>query len=250
MSYPVIITYSNYGFVEMAENLLINIGKKAPNHRVVFYSLDEKIHIYLSEKFKNNSKYEFIPWYQDNISQDFHIVGTKSFIKLIQIKFHIIKKALQTYQKIFYIDCDVVFLKEPDPKFYDIYQDYDILFQSDKYPPESQNDITVCAGVMLIKNSVATNNFVDSIIKIQYMIPEISDQDAIYKYFEVNDVKSLDELKTLKIICAPCDIFMSGIFVRELKTMPGPATYLFHANFVKGKMNKCRLIAKVGEWYL
>lgn len=34
---PVLVSYSNYGYVAFAKNLLLNLNSNAPNHRVHFY---------------------------------------------------------------------------------------------------------------------------------------------------------------------------------------------------------------------
>lgn len=254
MSYPVIVTYANFGFVEFAENFLINVSKNAPNHSVIFYCLDEQLLLHLKKLYSNSIKFQFIAWYQKNISSHFLNYGTEQYNQLLQNKLCILKNALKNHEKVLYLDCDVVFLKEPDLDFYQKFSNYDMVFQSDSYPPTAQDDITVCAGIMIIKNSLAASRFIDDIIKIQEQNPNNHDQECMYIYFMENNVCSLNTLKSLldlNATCAPWNVFMAGIYVlRESAKIVQPSTYLFHANFVVGKMRKMNLLNQVGRLYL
>ena len=42
--FPVIISYSNYGYLTFAKNMLLNLNKLLKFHKVYFYCLDEKIY--------------------------------------------------------------------------------------------------------------------------------------------------------------------------------------------------------------
>jgi hypothetical protein len=265
MFYPVIVTYSNYGYIDFAENFLTNVQKKAPNHSILFYCLDQQIYDTLTVKYNqenqaNLPQITFIKQFLDNtasgilsttIAKEFHDYGTKICTHLLQRKFEIIKDALEKHAFILYLDCDVVFMNEIPIKFYSLHTQFDIVFQSDSYPSNTRDNIVVCNGIMLIRNSSAVQRFIETIIQVQNEYPDFHDQECVYAFFQKHNVSKLGDLENilgLKAICARWNVFMAGIYVRDAIAMPGPTTYLFHANHVIGKAPKIKLLEQVGEW--
>jgi len=254
MSNPVIVTYSNYGYLDFAENFIKNVSKKAPNHKIIFYCLDQQIFNTLSAKYNQNN-ITFIKRFGDDITKEFTNYGTSSYAKLLQCKFSIIKHALETNDFILYLDCDVVFINEIKSQFYKLHKNFDIVCQSDAYPSTASNrsNIVICNGIMLIRNTEATHSFINKILKIQEEYPESHDQECVYMYFYVNNIENTNDLERitgLKLICASWNVFMAGIYVINSAGFPDDTTFLFHANHVVGKFPKIQLLKWVGEWYM
>lgn len=251
MSYPVIITYSNYGYIDFAKNFIINITRKSPNHKVNFYCLDKKIYEELSQQFSGYNNIKFLEWFQEDSLTNFEVYGSNKYCKIIHIKFEIIKNALEINPFILYLDCDAISIHEITQEFYEKYKHFDIVFQNDTYPQGLEDDFHVCCGIMIIRDTNATKSFINKILDIQEKNSNMIDQSCVYEYFNeigINNLKELFNCTGLRLINAPWNVFMAGAYVRDKIANPDENTFLFHANHVTSKMNKIRLLKRVGEW--
>lgn len=59
LQFPVIISYSNYGYYDFAKNMLINLNNTITNHKVHFYCLDIDIYSALKQLVLPNIQVTF-----------------------------------------------------------------------------------------------------------------------------------------------------------------------------------------------
>lgn len=248
-TYPVIVTYSNYGYIDFAKNLLTNLSENAPNHTVAFYCTDDEIYNELTNEYSTNQKFIFVKWYLD-CTKEFINYGTGTYAKFLHNKFDIIESALKQHNFIMYIDCDVVCVKEPYVNYYNKYENYDVVFQTDSGDKPEQNNITVCAGIMLMRNNQGTQVFIDTIKQFQSMYPDKHDQECIHAYFKSLGISNLEEINDIKMICFPWREFMSGIYIKTGILPTDDRTYFIHANYVIGKNLKIHMLSKINKWYM
>jgi lipopolysaccharide biosynthesis glycosyltransferase len=249
---PVIVSCSNFGYLDFCENLLTSISRNAPSYNVVFYCLDSQIFESLSKKHKNpNFTFEV---FNTNVTNEYSSYGSSNFNKITFIKIQIILESLSKYQYIHFVDSDVVFLKEPSIEYYEKYTDYDIVFQKDAphTPPEKFTTWT-CTGNFVLKNTEETRNLLSKIIEYHSNNLHLNDQDCLMKILDSESIADIREYKYAKLYQFPPQDFVCGFYVRD----PTPRDYhvdyenamVFHANHVSGKDGKIELLKRIGGWY-
>ena len=82
-TYPVIISYCNFGYVKFAENCICSL-KIMKNHSIVFYCLDTDTYNYLSKLDTGDLNIKYILFDKYNLSKEFSIFNSQ-FSKIYEI---------------------------------------------------------------------------------------------------------------------------------------------------------------------
>ena len=254
MNLPLLITYSNIGFVRFAENLVLNLIERVKNHKTIFYCLDDKIYSYLNGKYKNHLLIEFVLCKTD-APESYQLYGTLEYNSITHKKIKILKNALRNYDFVHFIDSDVVCVHEPDELHYEKYKDYDIVFQYDcgymdgtKELHPLYNDWT-CTGNTTFRNTKGTLKMFDIIEEYQNKNPNRNDQECLMDYFRANGIKDIRNEPNAKLMVYPIEEYTNG-FMLNHKIYTLDKTYFFHANHMIGNIAKEYFLKYNQMWYL
>jgi hypothetical protein len=254
MSLPVLITYSNYGFLNFAENLILNLIDKVKNHKTIFYCLDKKTHTFLSKKYNNQDLIRFVLM-NTNVSENYQSYGTLEYNNITHKKIDILKHSIKKYNFIHFIDSDVVCIKEPDETHYEKYKNFDIVFQYDcgymdgiKELHPLYNDWT-CTGNTTFRNTEGTSKIFKIIEDYQRKNPNRNDQECLMDYFRTNGIIDIRNEPNAKLMVYPIEEYTNGYMINH-KIYTLDKTYFFHANHMIGNIAKEYLLRDNKMWYL
>ena len=251
--YPVIISYSNFGYAKFAENLLRSINQTMKHHRCHFYCLDDEILAYLSALSLPNITFELV---NEAVSKKFESYGSQAYNKITHTKMNILRKALKEFQYIHFVDSDVVCVKEPSVEHYRKYKEFDIVFQHDAgfhstthmHAP-TLHHIWACTGNTSLRNTPGTEFMLNKISEYQDRHPTANDQECLYRYFQDTGVTDIRNVKEAKLYTYEVAEYTNGYWInRDIGTLD--ATYFFHANHVTGPGQKIMLLRKAGQWFI
>lgn len=256
MEYPVIISYCNSGYHGFAHNMLISLNKTVKHHKVHFYCLDEELYEKLSKlEFPNiNLTLEIVN--NLNTSKNFEIYGSNNYNAITHTKVDILRKALNAYQFIHFIDCDVVCVKEPLLEHYEKYSEYDIVFQhdagmhsADKLHAPTLHHIWACTGNTSLRNTPGTHFILDKIQEYQIKFSNKNDQECLYQYFLDINVIDIRDFTHAKLFTYEIDEYTNGFWLnKNIGTLE--KTYFFHANHVDNHYNKVQLLKKANQLFV
>lgn len=244
MEYPVLITYSNYGYIDFAKNLILNLANVLKHHKLHFYCLDKQTYDELSKY-----TYDFltVELFEQNVSSEFQNYKTGLYNKLTHTKTNVLQNALSKYTFIHFIDCDVVCMKEPSAEHYSRYSSYDIVFQYDWFYSDIATHyfgIWQCTGNMSLRRSFNTLGVIGRIESLQTN-DAINDQQCLSEVFRLSNTTDIRNYKPAKLFVYPPEEYTNGSWKGNMDQ-----TYFFHANHVMGKENKIALLQKVKHWFL
>jgi len=246
MSFPVLITYSNYGYIDFAKNLILNLAGVSKNHKLHFYCLDKQTYDQLSREPRDFLTLEL---FEQDVSSNFENHNTDRYNKLTHTKTSVLRKALAVYSFIHFIDCDVVCMREPSLAHYEKYKNFDVVFQYDWYfknnVPTELFGLNQCTGNMSIRRTPQTMKFLDLWEYSQSVNRKYNDQVCLILLLDYYKLKDFRGFKMAKLWVYPPEEYTNG-------SWKGPLTkiYFFHANHVIGKEEKIKLLKKVGHWFL
>lgn len=260
---PVIITYANAGYISLAKNLITNLGKTLQYHSVCFYCLDQSIYEQLKTYIQKYPQLQvkLVQYFKDNSGVSTKQVSStryyssRTFATVTHIKTQILLDALEQFDFIHFIDCDVVCCKEPDAEYYAKYSDYDIVFQydagfysADKLDKNTLYWIWACTGNTTFRKNQQTIDFLHTWDQLQTKYNNRNDQSCLYQYFLDLGIKDIRDYKLAKLYTYPPTEFTNGFWLnRNIGTLKD--TYFFHANHVCGLDNKIKLLEKAGFFY-
>ena len=244
MSFPVLITYSNYGYIDFAKNLILNLARVLKNHKLHFYCLDKQTYDELSKEPRDFLTLEL---FEQNVSSDFESYNTDKYNKLTHTKTSVLRKALAAYPFIHFIDCDVVCMREPSLAHYEQYKHFDIVFQYDWYfknnVPTALFGIYQCTGNTSIRRTPQTMKLLDLWEYTQSANTKYNDQSCLTLLLNNSRIKDVRNFKVAKLWVYPPEEYTNGSWKGHLTKI-----YFFHANHVVGKADKINLLKKVGYW--
>jgi hypothetical protein len=248
MDTPVLITYSNYGYIDFAKNLILNLANILKHHKLHFYCLDKQTYDELSKY-----TYDFltVELFEQDVSSKFESYNTSEYKKLTHTKTSVLRAAFRHYPFIHFIDCDVVCLKEPSVDHYIPYKNFDIVFQSDfayKYKStECKNryslDYQQCTGNMSMRRTEGSMTVIILLEEKQAIRPGSHDQECLHKIFEQHRVFDIRGFRHAKLSVYPPEEYTNGSWKDSVDN-----TYFFHANHVVGKEHKIELLKNVNMW--
>lgn len=249
-NYPVIVSFSNFGYIKFAENCILSL-KKMKNHSVVFYCLDIDTYNYLSNIDTGNLDIKYILFDKFDIPKEFSNFYTKDFIKIVTKKLNVIFDALEKYKYIHYIDSDVVCINEPTITFYSDYTDYDIVFQYDG--TDFLYGINQCTGNMTLKYNYRTICLLKDMEEKLTNNTNLADQDALVDILSKLCKGDIRTIQYCKLSSYPIERYTSGyMFLNKIiqKENIIKDCYFFHANWCIGSDNKQNLLKNVDFWLI
>ena len=242
---PVLITYCNFGYIDFAKNLILNLANVLKNHKLHFYCLDMQIYDELS---KTPHEFMTLQLFEQDVSSDFEVYNSKKYNELTHTKTIVLRDALNRYPFIHFIDCDVVCLKEPTIDHYYQYSSCDIVFQYDYYYdklPEFYFKTWQCTGNMSLRRTPGTFNFIDNLELTQLNNTTKNDQDCLLTMFKLSKITDIRKYKSTRLFVYPPEEYTNGSWKGDMSN-----TYFFHANHVVGKEDKINLLKKIDHWFL
>lgn len=254
--FPVLISYSNNGYYDFAKNMLLNLNKTIRFHKIHFYCLDNKIYKRLQQLDLSNINVTFELVTNANVSTALHNYRTQQYNKITHTKISILRNALNKYDYIHFIDCDVVCIKEPTLEHYAKYLDYDIVFQYDSgfnsaeilHAP-SIHHVWACTGNTSFRNTPGTHAILNIITDYQNKYSNKNDQECLYQYFVDESITDLRTYKPTKMCSYEAAEYTNGYWLnKNIGTLEN--TYFFHANHVIGYKLKVNLLKKANQWLL
>ena len=211
------LTFLNYGCVEICENMLNSAQQ-------VGISMEDFIIACIDEKsFSYMKKYPNVFFIEKNAPidyQNFSRDDSTNFIDVIKHKWKIIEEFYLNYKELCYVDCDIVFLKNPTDY---ISNKSKILFQSD-LPGQK-----LCSGFMIFNNSIDSKNLI-----LRCSSTDIDDQVIVNLVFE-------DFKESINIL--PEIDFPNGKKYFDEKISSDP--YIVHNNWIIGIDNKIKRLYNI-----
>ena len=253
MELPVLIAYSNNGYVTFAINMLLNFTKVIKNHRLHFYCLDEQIYSTLTTYFGSNPLFTF-QLVNANVTSGFESYGSEKYNAICYLKNYFIRDSLARFKFIHFLDCDIVCVNEPPADFYESFKNYDIVYQYDtgatyeSGPLHPLYNTWACAGNASFRDTPGTKYILDEVEKLQKE-NNGNDQECLKRYFDLRGMKDLREEKNAKLSVYPIELYTNGYMINNNR-LTLKDTYFFHANHIIGGYDKRKLLMKVNQWYL
>jgi hypothetical protein len=246
----VIYSVFNYGAIDLALNLLESLRKLNIHEYHISYVTDQESYYLIKQK---GFRVELFDQLQYNKNKnDFDSVD---FNEISYGRYYVLKELITKYQHIWYLDTDIVVVKDIHQYFVDWIEttqlDYDIIFQ---------NDINMhCTGCFLLKSSPRTETFPDIILDMKRNIgDQIILLEAIRK----------EKLNGWKIKLFRTDKFPNGLLYfsewdkneymrkhqEDYRNMDEETReknmYLVHANYMIGIDTKQEALKKRNLWYI
>lgn len=246
MNIPVLITYSNYGYIDFAKNLILSLAKVLKNHTLHFYCLDKQTYDALSVY-----KYPFLilELFEKNVSSEIQSYGDPEYNRITHTKMSVLRKSLEMYNFIHFIDCDVVCFKEPDSSYYLQYRNHDIVFQYDwtfkNNIPTKYFGLWQCTGNMSLRRSSGTYHLISRIEAAQSVNKHKNDQECLGDILLNENISDIRYYKYSKLFVYPPEEYTNGNWKGDTSNI-----YFFHANHVSGKKAKITLLEDMGQWFL
>lgn len=246
--YPVIISYSNCGYVTFAKNMLLSLDRVIRHHRVHLYCLDDATFEALTTLTFRHITVTF-ELYRVPVTSSFEPYGTQEYTSITHTKMDILKEALFKYSFIHFIDGDVVCMKEPTLDHYAAYLDYDIVFQYDNGRILDRFCIWCCTGNTTFRNTPGTQYILQKIKEYQNTYPTKNDQECLFQLFQDLAITDIRECKPARLYTYPMEEYTNGYAVYHDKCSL-QSTYFFHANHVIGYDAKVELLQHVNQWFI
>lgn len=257
---PVFISYTNFGYVKLAENLIRSTVRAVENYRerdtsggrgaieLHMYCLDDETYEYLKPYQQQTSTIKLIPFYEHKTSKKYEKYGSQGFKHIDHIHFSVIRDALKTNDFIHFMDADTVFMRKPTANDFAEFAEYDMVFQCDHPYLEPLYDTWSCIGNMSLRNTERTFFVLDSIDIYKYHFPDKNDQEILQKIFkdtEVNDIRAFPHAKVSQY--SPLLFTCGGILKENMYDLKD--TVIFHANYTMGLNEKVTLLKKANAWF-
>ncbi|KAJ8047272.1 UDP-D-xylose:L-fucose alpha-1,3-D-xylosyltransferase 3 [Holothuria leucospilota] len=236
---PVLLTTTNYGFLDLVLNLLHSIERLSMQLTILVICEDKTAYVELLKRQSNFSvKFHLtLTHLQESVAK---AVDYKSqpYISIVQKRVSYVELLLQRGLDVFFVDSDVVLLENPLEYFID--DKYDVFVQSD-----TANKDNLCAGFFYLRANDKTERFVRTwrhdLVK-----------DPRGSQFTFNRQLRMFRPK-MKVKVLPMDRFMSGqVFLKLEKPWfeSSPLPVEVHANFMIGRGEKADMLKKHELWFV
>jgi hypothetical protein len=260
-----LITLTNDGYKLIASNMMKSLSKLNLIGSLTVFCLDQKVLDYLKNLYPI-CKYILIENTGSENLIDFRRAGWNH---IVFYKMKAIYNSLNEYDRVLFIDGDIVFYRNPLEELEQELGDKDILFQTDliisnEYYNQYFKDIEnlknlqglvdfmngnknikseVNTGFIYIKNTQNNIDFFD------YKNIDINtfSCDQIY----VNDNLNKLNYKMLNAIKYPTGLFIKSLYFTILKSMPADLGYLhniIHFNYTIASLDKVATIKAMHSW--
>jgi hypothetical protein len=252
------ISYTNGGYVDFARNIIANFEDVLVRHghRMIMVCIDGIAYDALTSSVDEPPR----PWLDvvmhrndspsSSCLEKFENFGTPVFNKLMHVKIDIVKKHLADHDELYYVDCDVVFFRDPYPTIRATAGD--VLFQQDQ-PVSYHNMIYhtyVCCGNFVVRKNPATIAFLEKWTSMCAANPHRNDQEVLYDHFQActgNDVRGVSEIA---VGILPVEEFQNGYDAFQAGWKDKPERVCIHANHMSGADAKRNALGSVDRWYV
>ena len=146
----IIINLYNDGMLELAENQLLSFEKVGIT-KYLSFTTGKYSYNYLKQK-----GYNVVLYNTDDVQLELDW-GSYKFIDMERLRFKLISDLLKEYKCVFYLDVDIVLLKNIEP-FFEINNEKCLYIQNDLNMP--------CIGCMLLYNNVILCNMLNEFISV------------------------------------------------------------------------------------
>jgi len=226
------ITFTNAGYVDYTENLLVSNKSNNANADIKVYALDESSFNYFSKIHDNVELFE-----KEDFANNYFSQADENFGNLMLVKFELIYRELLKKDNVVYVDGDIVFKKDFVDDLYKFSPNVDIVFQNDLRPSKPNRE-WVCAGFMYIKSNEITQEFFKPTKKLVKKFTKYKTHDQSY----INKNR-----KKFSYSILPLDEYPNGAHFYQHYGSLTPS--LIHFNYVRGD-KKLELMREHGEWYI
>ena len=246
------VSIFNDGMIELAENHLISLKKNNITNYIA-YTTGERSYKYLTIKGFNVQLYNF----ENQVNHEMKWCN-KDFLNFEKIRMRIIKDLLNTYERVFYLDVDIVVLNNLNNVFTKDVGEFDIIIQDDQFMP--------CIGCVLFVNTPKTKNLINSLLEVEY---KINLQNEFLRQMNMARMVHGIKVSLLSLIYYPNGLLYFGLRyinpthdnmvlfensknVRKqiIQSKRNNTIQLVHANYMAGSQNKIRAFKDFGLWYL
>lgn len=243
------ITYCNEAFANITKNMILSFIENVCSGPMTVFCSNEKVKDEIDRFITNTETYGKkiqVKVTQSDFSEKANDYYSEDFIKISQHKFKLILDNIQKYPNIYFIDSDIVFLKDPVYHIKKI-DDHDIIFQIDNPINNPINTANwVCSGNFFIKNNSRSEHFLKEVIASY--TPQTNDQDCVKKiltkygenpsYYPHAKIGTFDPRK----IQNGCDAF-------RFKWCELPEAIMVHANWIIGLNDKINTLKNNNLWF-
>lgn len=244
---PVFISFTNFGYISLAENLLHSIKAKVKHHKTVMYCLDKETYEHLLP-FHEPGKIELVLYQQFNTSKKYQVYNSDEFKKIDHLHISILFDAFEKYDFVHFLDSDTVIINEPSKEYYADYAEYDIVFQPDSGTIEPDYYIWTCIGNMSLRNTYGTRFILEAINIYKQNLPHYNDQEVLREVFKGANITDIRKYPHAKLTQYPSIHYSCGVLV-DKNRIDVSQIKIFHANWVLGFDSKINLLKKLGAWY-
>ncbi|KAJ8047270.1 UDP-D-xylose:L-fucose alpha-1,3-D-xylosyltransferase 3 [Holothuria leucospilota] len=237
---PVLLTVTNFGFLDLLLNLLHSIHRLSNLQATILVVCEDRTaYTELLKKQSNFTlKYQLALTHLEESVINATDYRTQSYISLVQKRVSYVQLLLQRGLDVLYIDSDVVLLANPMKYFSD--NKFDLFAQS-----EIESNRVLCAGFFYLRANEKTKRFVRTWKRDLAKDPrgiQVTFNRQI-KLFRAN----------MKVSILPINRFMSGkVFLKSEKPWfdRTPQPIEVHANFMVGEGRKEDMLKTHHLWFV
>lgn len=242
----IIINLYNDGMLELAENQLLSFEKVGIT-KYLSFTTGKYSYNYLKQK-----GYNVVLYNTDDVQLELDW-GSDKFIDMERLRFKLISDLLKEYKCIFYLDVDIVLLKNIEP-FFEINNEKCLYIQNDLNMP--------CIGCMLLYNNVILCNMLNEFISVS---SNISLQNLFLSYIKKYNINfnffPIETFPNGLIFFGENNIIMNECNKQLLKlttdirnitknNFKNKNIFLIHANYMTGIETKKKAFNDFNLWYL
>jgi hypothetical protein len=242
-----IVTFFTGNLCEEWRNLLATVKKLNLEDIFVVFVLDQDaLQCATNENNKSSSQFSIR---KDLITKDLQRsadFGTKGFRDIVAKKFLAISKILEENYITFYVDSDIVFLKNPIEDYFKL-PPKELYIQSDKTDFNLSGFGHFCTGVIVV---LPTKKMIDIFKKAQYecinkKVGTMDDQGVMNEYIN-NNIIDNNEVGTLD----PYDYPNGARYFDESNRKKINNPVLIHNNYIVGTEAKIKRFKEHNLWFI
>lgn len=242
----IIINLYNDGMLELAENQLLSFEKVGIT-KYLSFTTGKYSYNYLKQK-----GYNVVLYNTDDVQLELDW-GSDKFIDMERLRFKLISDLLKEYKCVFYLDVDIVLLKNIEP-FFEINNEKCLYIQNDLNMP--------CIGCMLLFNNDRLCNLLNEIISVSSNITlQNLFLSYIKKYNITFEIFPIETFPNGLIFFGENNIIMNKGNKHLLKlttdirnitknNFKNKNIFLIHANYMTGIESKKKAFNDFNLWYL
>jgi len=226
------LTITNFGYVDLAENLALNFQQTfMSHHRLIVDCMDElSLSRAATWKFKNIRVCDTVSGYRD-----FAEYGTTAFQEVVKHKFPILHSHLNhENHDVWYLDGDIGIFEDPAKYIRD---NVNVQMQADE---PNQAGTNWCTGCFVVRNTAESRLLFSELSKCKYASDTSNDQRLFNGFVRQNgmDICGLD-----------VERFQNGFRAINCNWWVERRPAIVHVNYRRGKKRKIDALMRCGKWF-